>query len=140
MHPTLLRSNISPTSGKKFIYRKNNSSSAISRSIKVFPEFLENINNDQDILSAVKGYKITFSTKLHQKKIPGNIHMSIVQENLVVTVISQMLTKGAISLIQKDQIKGFLNNLFLVGKRDRGYGSVINLKKLTNIFLTSTSK
>ena len=96
---------------------KNNYISAISRSIKAFSELLENVNKDQDILPVVKGCKIPLSTKPHQKKIPGKIHMSLVQENLVYMEILEMPTKEAISVVKKNQKKGFLRNLFLVGKQ-----------------------
>ena len=43
--------------------------------------------------------------------------MSLVQENLVYMEISEMPTKEAISVVKKDQKKGFLRNLFLVGKQ-----------------------
>ena len=77
---------------------------------------------DQDIFSTKEGYKITSPH--------DNTHMNLVQENLVDTEISEMLTKGAITVFHKDQKKGFLSHLFLVGKRDGSYGPVINLKEL----------
>ena len=46
--------------------------------------------------------------------------MSLVQENLVDMGTSEMLTKEAISLIQKDKKEGFLSKLLLNGKRDEG--------------------
>ena len=62
---------------------------------------------NQEILYAVEGYKIPFATKPRQKKIPRNIHLSLVQENLVDMETSEMLTKGPISLIQKDKKKRY---------------------------------
>ena len=42
------------------------------------------------------------------------------QKSVVDMEISEILIKGAFSVVQKDQQKGFLNNLFLIGKQDRG--------------------
>ena len=62
----------------------------------------------------------TFLYKTTSEKIPRNIPMSLVQENLVDMGTSEMLTKEAISLIQKDKKEGFLSKLLLNGKRDEG--------------------
>ena len=102
IHRTQRRPNKSPPSSKKTLCRKNNSSNPISWSIKAFPEFLEFLKiltRDQDISSVVEGYRIPFPANPHQKKIPGNICMSLVQENPVDTKISEMLTKEAISVL-----------------------------------------
>ena len=50
--------------------------------------------------------------------------------NVVDMEIPKILTKGAIPVVQKDEKKGFLSSLFIVGKRDEGYRLVINLKEL----------
>ena len=41
------------------------------------------LTKDQDILSVEEEHKVPFSGKLHQKIIPGNINMILIQENLV---------------------------------------------------------
>ena len=51
-----------------------------------------------DILSLVEGYKTLFITA---------------QEKLIDIVISEMLTKGAVSLVQENQKKGFWGTYFL---------------------------
>lgn len=58
--------------------------------------------------------------------------MSPVQKKLVdfeLPEISEMLTKGAISLVYENQEKNFLSNLLLVGKQDGSYQPVLNLNK-----------
>ena len=44
--------------------------------------------------------------------------MTVVQERLVDMEISEMLTRGAISVVQKDHKKGFLSNIFPVREPD----------------------
>ena len=75
--------------------------------LKLFLNSPKMLTWNQEILYAVEGYKIPFATKPHQKKIPRNIQMSLVQENLVDMETSEMLTKGAISFIQKDKKKRY---------------------------------
>ena len=41
------------------------------------------LTRDQDILSVEEEHKVPFSRKPHQKIIPGNINMILIQENLV---------------------------------------------------------
>ena len=91
------------------------------------------LTRDQGILSV--GYKIPVSTRARQKKIPWNIHMTVVQERLVDMEISEMLTRGAISVVQKDHKKGFLSNIFPVGEPDWCCCPVINPKKLSKHML-----
>ena len=82
-----------------------------------------------DILSVVKGYRITF-IKIHfQQKIPNFTRMNKKQIALVNLELKEMLRKGAIKRTQPAQGE-FLSNLFLVGKKDKGFRPVINLKMM----------
>ena len=101
----------------------------LARRLKHFLSSWKTLAKDQNILSIVEGYKIPFNTVPHQEKVPGNIHMSPAHQSLDME-ISEILKKGAISLVQNHQEKGFLSNLFLVGKKDGGHRPVINLKNL----------
>ena len=51
--------------------------------LKHFLNSWEMLTKDQDILSVEEEHKVPFSGKLHQKIIPGNINMILIQENLV---------------------------------------------------------
>ena len=84
---------------------------------------------NQDILSVVKGYKIPFIKIPFQRKIPNFTKMNKKQIALVDLELKEMLKKGAIMRTQPARGE-FLNNLFLVGKKDGGYRPVINLKML----------
>ena len=76
---------------------------------------------------SVKGYRVPL-IKIHfQQKTPNFTKMSQKQIALVDLELKEMLTKGAIRRTQPAQGE-FLSNLFLVGKKDRGYRPVINLK------------
>ena len=56
------------------------------------------------------------------------------QRHLVDVEVDEMLRKGAIMKCSQDLGKGFISNLFLVGKKGGGYRPVINLKHL-NFFI-----
>ena len=75
------------------------------------------LTREQDILFGV-GYKIYLPTKPYQKKILGNIHMSLVQEISGGYGNFRDAAKGSYLSGQKDQKKGSLRNFFLVGNRD----------------------
>ena len=82
-----------------------------------------------DILSVVKGYRIPFIKIYFQQKIPNFTRMNKKQIALVNLELKEMLRKGAVKRTQPAQ-REFLSNLFLVGKKDRGFRPVINLKML----------
>ena len=83
----------------------------------------------EDILSVVKGYKIPFIKTPFQRKIPNFTKMNKKQIALVDLELKEMLKKRAIMRTQPNQGE-FLSNLYLVGKKDGGYCTVINLKML----------
>ena len=89
---------------------------------------------NQDILSVVKGYKIPFIKIPFQRKIPNFTKMNKKQIALVDLELKEMLKKGAIMRTQPAQGE-FLSILFLMGKKDRGYRPVINLKMLNQLIL-----
>ena len=51
--------------------------------LKHFLNSWEMLTRDQDILSVEEEHKVPFFRKPHQKIIPGNINMILIQENLV---------------------------------------------------------
>ena len=75
------------------------------------------LTKDQDILSLVEVYKIPFITAPNQEIIRQNIHMIPAQEKQGDKEISEKPKKGAILLVQENQKKWFLSNVFLVWKR-----------------------
>ena len=88
------------------------------------------LTRDPVILSVIEGYQIPFLCSPHQESAPKEIHMSQTEKELVTMEVSEMLEKGAITKVVNQKEKGFLSQLFLVGKKDGGHRPVINLKKL----------
>ena len=92
------------------------------------------LTRDQEILFVV-GYKISFSTEPYQKYIPGNIHISLVQEISGGYENFGDAAKESYFSGQKDQTNGFLGNFVLVGNRDGTIANVISLKELNKYSL-----
>lgn len=69
IHRTQRRPNKSPPSGKKFVCRKNNPNSAISRSIKAFPVFLENVHKKSRHFICRRRLQNTFLHKTTSEKV-----------------------------------------------------------------------
>ena len=89
----------------------------------------EKITQDQETLSIVKGYEISFVSLPFHEKISNLTKMSKEQFSLVEQEALEMLEKGAIQKVVPTQGQ-FLSNLSLVEKKDRGNRSVINFKNL----------
>ena len=84
---------------------------------------------NQDILSVIKGHTITFFKIHFQPKIQNFTKINNKQIALVNLELKEMSKKGEIKKTQP--VEGeFLSNLVLIGIKNGGYRSVINLKTL----------
>ena len=90
---------------------------------------LKKLTLNRDILSVVKGHRISSIKIPFEQKIPNFTRMNKKQITLVYLKLKEMLRKGAIKRTQPAQVE-FLSNLFLVGKKYGVYRPVINLKML----------
>ena len=102
--------------------------------LKLFVGAWMKITQDPKILDIVKGYKIPFHSKPFQSKIPSQPIASREKEELVKLEVKEMLKKRAIRKVQPSKT-GFVNNLFLVKKKDGGQRPVINLKQLNYSYI-----
>ena len=94
------------------------------------------ISSDPDVLAAVVGYKLEFTTTLFQTGLPPVLHFSKSDSAKIDTEIQSLIQIGALKQVQPEADQ-FLSNLFLVRKRDGTSRPVINLKGL-NGFLQYT--
>ena len=94
------------------------------------------ISSDPDVLAAVVGYKLEFTTTPLQTGLPPVLHFSKSDSAKIDTEIQSLIQKGALKQVQPEA-EQFLSNLFLVPKRDGTSRPVINLKGL-NGFLQYT--
>ena len=101
-----------------------------------FVQSWEKLTKYQEILEITKRCKIPLLRTPVQKKIPLNAPLKENQKFLVEKEIKEMLEKGAITKVLQHKNQHvqnqFLNNFFLIRKKDRGYRPVINLKTLNH--------
>ena len=86
------------------------------------------LTKDSKILELVEGYKIHFHKNLIQERIPETPHVNLPQMQKVQVEINNMLNKGAICKI-RHQKGEFLSNVFVLGKKDGGNRTVMNMNE-----------
>ena len=79
-------------------------------------------------LSATSGGSSNSDPTPPELKFPTN------QTELITAEVYELLGKGAVSLVQGNA-GGFISQIFIVPKKDRGYRPVINLRALNNYIL-----
>ena len=92
-----------------------------------------------NILSIGYDFKIPFSQTPFQYGTPQLARVNQEKRLQVNSETKEMLRKGAIQQV-KSKPGGFLSNLFLVNKKDRGHRPVINLKFLNSFIPYQHSK
>ena len=92
-----------------------------------------------NILSIGHDFKIPFSQTPSQYGTPQLARVNQEERLQVNSETKEMLRKGAIQQV-KSKPGGFLSNLFLVNKKDRGHRPVINLKFLNSFMPYQHSK
>ena len=97
--------------------------------LKNFIENSQNLTSDTEILSLVEGYAIPFHEIPQQKSIPNSPNLSQTEKILIQNETQDMLNKGAITETPNHLEGEFINNLFLIEKKDDGNRPVINLKR-----------
>ena len=84
-----------------------------------------------NILSIVQGFKIPFSQTPFQYGLHKLLRVNQEERLQINSEIQEMLRKGVIQQM-KSEPGEFLNNLFLVNKKDGGHRPVINVKFLNS--------
>ena len=92
-----------------------------------------------NILSIVHDFKIPFSQTPFQYGLPQLARVNQEERLQINSETKEMLRKGAIQQM-KSKPGGFLSNLFLVNKKDRGHRPVVNLKFLNSFIPCQHSK
>lgn len=90
------------------------------------------VSQDQWVSDTIQGYKVPFISRPYQPYPPCQLVLSQEGEELTTEEIKETVEKNA---IQEASLRGrgFVSNVFLVPKKDRGQKPMINLKKLDNI-------
>ena len=104
--------------------------------------FLSNwkvITQDEWVLQTVTGYRIEFLRKPWQNHKPPQITLTEREEECMLSEISNMLDKQAISETENSS-QGFYSQMFLVPKKDGRQRPVINLKRLNQSVKTEHFK
>ena len=100
---------------------------------KFFRKFWEKLTTDRFILDTLNGLKLDFvdGEVPQQKRLPHPIHMNNQEMTFIDKKIVQMLENKTIRKMYKyDNRPGWVSNIFLRPKKDRGYRMILNLKPL----------
>ena len=98
------------------------------------PSFLGNwskLTEDPWVLQVVGGYQIEFLETPHQSYAPQEVQVSLEMQSQISEEIVELLSKGAIEEAQLSP-QSFVSQIFLVEKKDGGFRSVVNLKRLNH--------
>ena len=98
--------------------------------LRHFLPFWQTICSDHKVLNYIKGVHFEFTQQVTQTKIPKPIHMSSEQTNFMDNKISELLANGSIKHISSLPTQGWISNVFLVLKKDKGFRMILNLKPL----------
>ena len=103
----------------------------IAGRLKQFLSAWSKITSDSFILQCLRGYKIEFSSKPIQKKVPIGNSLNKKDDPLMGEVIDNLLKLGAIRKVSKSD-EQFISSYFLVPKANKKMRFVLNLKKLNS--------
>ena len=96
---------------------------------KNFIDHWKHITSEQNILQAIRGYKIDFIINPIQFRVPRPIRCSPEEASNIPSQISLFLDKGIITESSHDQ-EQFLSTLFLREKRNGSFRMILNCKEL----------
>lgn len=89
----------------------------------------KNITNNSWVLKTIQGCEIDFVQIPEQVNVPRQIQFDVDEINLINDEIVELLEKGAIERVSKNNAT-FLSNIFVVPKKNGKLRPVINLRNL----------
>lgn len=87
------------------------------------------------LLNWIKGYKIPFSSRPLQKRLPVKLSVSKKQNKLLESAINDLILKGAVVERTGQPGNQFLSNFFLADKSNGGKRFILNLKPLNKFVI-----
>lgn len=93
------------------------------------------ITTDSYILQCLKGYRIPFTNKPKQTRVPKQFQFSNIEKSKTKHCIKELVFKGAIQRC-KPKKGQFLSSYFLIKKPNNTFRFILNLKRL-NEFITA---
>lgn len=101
----------------------------VSGRLKYFIDAWKNLTDDKIILQYIEGYKIPFSEKIYQQKVPSLPVFTQSEFQACLRSVKELLSKGSIRECQSCEGE-FISSYFLVDKPNGEKRFILNLKNL----------